>query len=217
MFYIVIILMALIPANDKAIKNYLEIPSGYQRVEPVDGFGRFIQQQDISDTSAIVYFDGISCLGCDDVHVFRNYKHVHEWEQCADVIMHIRYDYNKTVGRSTSFTTLSGEAIRVKDRKSLIRVFGFCNTRSLQVYDTHSIPRNEIRVGDMLVTGEINPGHAVLITDILASDADTLVVVSQGFTPAQSLHVIPGYFTLQDTMIISSYEFILSKHLRRFN
>jgi hypothetical protein len=69
-------------------------------------------------------------------------------------------------------------------------VFGYAGTISLK-RDTEAIPVDQVQAGDLLVQAG-SPGHAVMVLDVCrAQDGKgKLVLLAQGFMPAQSLHVL---------------------------
>jgi hypothetical protein len=71
----------------------------------------------------------------------------------------------------------------------LSAVFTWAGTRSLQAYET--LPDTTPEPGDLLVQGG-SPGHAVLLLDVARRGPDTLLLVGEGFMPAQDFHVELG-------------------------
>lgn len=69
-----------------------------------------------------------------------------------------------------------------------MNLFMYAGTRSLGLDTT---PVTAPQVGDVLVLPG-SPGHAVLILDVATHEAQTWVLVGQGFMPAMDFHVVAG-------------------------
>ena len=133
-------------------------------------------------------------------------------QQCADSAIRVRAEYLKEVGTEISFHATSGDPMpwkrwqggerpfeannRLQWRPGssggweayLAKVFIWAGTRSLQ-YDTD--PAATPRPGDLLVAPG-SPGHAVVLLDVATRDGETVVLVGEGYMPAQDFHVELG-------------------------
>jgi len=133
-------------------------------------------------------------------------------QQCADSAIRVRAEYLKEIGAPISFHATSGDPMpwerwqagerpyesgnRLKWKPGtsggwdayLAKVFMWAGTRSLQ-YDTDAV--SHPRPGDVLVSPG-SPGHAVLLLDVATRGEETLVLVGEGFMPAQDFHVELG-------------------------
>lgn len=133
-------------------------------------------------------------------------------QQCADSAIRVRAEFLKAQGEPILFHATSGDPLPwaryaggetpyvVDDRvqwkagsgswESYLRaVFMWAGTASLEAYDTN--PVDTPRPGDLLVEGGF-PGHAVLLLDVATRDGQTLLLIGEGFMPAQSFHVELG-------------------------
>jgi hypothetical protein len=161
-------------------------------------------------------------------------------QQCADSLIRLRAEWQREAGVSPMFHATSGDPmpwdkfragqkpverdgrIRWVEGSSrrwedyLARVFIWAGTASLEAYDT--VVSKEPRPGDILVDGGF-PGHAVLLLDVAVRGEETLVLVGEGFMPAQNFHVElgprKGWWVWKDGVRLPHWGFS-SKHLRRF-
>ena len=133
-------------------------------------------------------------------------------QQCADNAIRVRAEYLKETGGEISFHATSGDPIPWKRWQAgerpyesgnklawkagssggwdayLAIVFTWAGTMSLK-FDTD--PAADPRPGDVLVHPG-SPGHAVVILDVVKKGEDTLVLVGEGYMPAQDFHVELG-------------------------
>lgn len=96
---------------------------------------------------------------------------------------------------------------------------------TLSLYnELESVAAKDLKIGDMLIKGG-SPGHIVMITDeIINTKGEKLFLLSQGNTPAQSVHLVknlvdstisPWYHLEDDAVIsVSNYTFGSSKFVR---
>ncbi len=138
-------------------------------------------------------------------------------QQCADSAIRLRAEFMRAQGRADalSFRATSGDPLpwarfragetpyaaaggirwRASDPAGqtwdrwLSHVFMWAGTRSLQAYET--TPAARPRAGDVLVQGG-SPGHAVVILDVATRGDQTLLLLGEGFMPAQDFHVEHG-------------------------
>lgn len=135
-------------------------------------------------------------------------------QQCADSAIRLRAEWLRAQGAPVSFHATSGDEMpwarweagerpfavgnALYWRPSLSApvfeeylgaVFTWAGTRSLAAYDT--VPADVPRAGDVLVSPG-SPGHAVLLLDVATDGERTVVLVGEGFMPAQDFHVELG-------------------------
>lgn len=138
-------------------------------------------------------------------------------QQCADTAYRLRAEFlreqnaaditfHATNGQALPWTrwsqgettTLRGNTLvwgPASPRKAgwegyLRELFTYAGTLSLERLDT--VPADAPRAGDVVVSGG-SPGHAIIVLDVArTADGDWLMVVGEGFMPAQDFHVHPG-------------------------
>ena len=140
-------------------------------------------------------------------------------QQCADSILRLHAEWRWSQGdrqmsyRAASGTSLpyarwaAGERVEASGntllwrttgapsqehrsfRKYLDMVFNWANTGAL-ARDAQPSTLEQLRPGDFFVLPG-NPGHAVLVLDLArAADGRRVVLLGQGFMPAQSFHIL---------------------------
>jgi hypothetical protein len=89
----------------------------------------------------------------------------------------------------------------------LAAVFTWAGTRSL-TFDT--VAADEPSPGDLLVDPG-SPGHAVVLLDVAKRDGELLLLVGEGFMPAQSFHVelgpVDGWWRWEDGLALPHWSF----------
>ncbi|REC48024.1 DUF4846 domain-containing protein [Chryseobacterium pennipullorum] len=98
-------------------------------------------------------------------------------------------------GNSVSFTKTAGFDDSYQSfRKYLDLIFNYAGTISLNK-ETFPIAKNsELKTGDILITPG-SPGHIVFIAGVCKNKEDKkLFLLSEGFTPAQSIHLLSNPF-----------------------
>jgi hypothetical protein len=138
-------------------------------------------------------------------------------QQCADSAIRLRAECARARGEAgdLSFKATSGDPIpwaRYRDGETpyatgntvrwraadparqtwegwLSKVFLWAGTRSLAAYET--TPAGTPRAGDLLVVGG-SPGHAVVLLDVARREDETLLLLGEGYMPAQDFHVEHG-------------------------
>lgn len=138
-------------------------------------------------------------------------------QQCADSAIRLRAEFARARGAADdlSFKATSGDPIpwaRYRDGETpyatgnkvqwkrtdpatqswegwLSKVFTWAGTRSLAAYETVRV--DTPRAGDMLIVGG-SPGHAVVLLDVATRGDQTLLLIGEGFMPAQDFHVEHG-------------------------
>lgn len=203
------------------VRDYLRIPEGYVRIEPEPGsFGSFIHNQPVSNDNNIYMHYGSILKSNEHIGILKNYQDVHEFEQCADLIMHMVADYNASNNRATSFTTIKmGEKTGTNSAKMLYDWYVYCNTETLMHYDTEPVSLENVQPGDLLLITDKSPGHVVIIIDVVKKGYKTKVAVAQGHMPAMSCHIVAyrdnPYFNIDDTIEIYRNLYTIKLHLRR--
>jgi hypothetical protein len=160
-------------------------------------------------------------------------------QQCADTAIRLRAEWLKGQGRPVMFHATSGDPIPwarvaageipyaegrgLKWRAGagswetyLRLVFTWAGTASLVAHDT--VAASEPRAGDLLIQGGF-PGHAIVILGVAVRGEETLLLLAQGFMPAQDLHVLvgpaDGWWPWQETMVLPSWT-MHQRDLRRW-
>ena len=65
----------------------------------------------------------------------------------------------------------------------------WAGTRSLAAYETRAV--GQPQAGDVLVVGG-SPGHAVVLLDVATRGDEVLLLIGEGYMPAQDFHVEHG-------------------------
>jgi len=203
------------------ISDYLKVPEGYARIMPEPGsFGEFIQSQPISSDNNIYMHYGSILKSNEHIGILKNYQDVHEFEQCADLIMHMVADYNASKNRTTTFTTSKkNKKTGTNTTRMLYDWYVHCNTESLMYHDTEPVSLNDVMPGDLLLITDTSPGHVVIIIDVVKKGEKVKVALAQGHMPAMSCHIVAyrdnPYFVIDDTIEIYGNLFTTKLHLRR--
>jgi hypothetical protein len=161
-------------------------------------------------------------------------------QQCADSVIRLRAEWLREQGAPISFHATSGDPLPWKryaggetpyvvDNRIawkpggtggwsdyLTKVFIWAGTDSLARRD--SVPATSPRPGDLLVEGGF-PGHAVILLDVARRGDEVVLLVGEGYMPAQSFHVelgpLQGWWPWDGTLDLGHWSFERS-HLRRF-
>ena len=183
------------------------------RPVPVDAFGAWLRNRTVLPASrGVTTHDG---------HPVRHRARVIDMplvpgdlQQCADSVIRLRAEWLLETGAPVSFHATSGDPLpwakwqageRPVEKNNkiawvagteggwdryLAKVFNWAGTRSLHAYDT--VPAGDPpQVGDVLVAPG-SPGHAVILLDVAQNGNDFVVLVGEGFMPAQDFHVELG-------------------------
>ena len=79
-------------------------------------------------------------------------------------------------------------------RKYLDLIFNYAGTISLNKETKPVLKTNELKTGDILITAG-SPGHIVFISGVSENkNGEKLFLLSEGFTPAQSIHLLKNPF-----------------------
>lgn len=185
----------------------IPLPEGFVREETGrKSFTAYLRALPLDGSAEVSYFEG----GVDKEVNDYSYRVValpilSEYEQCADVCIHLRTDY---LHRSRQFRKIHFEdtlhnvmryhwgARKKKVRTYLRRVYGVANTESL-MNEMAQRKLEDIRPGDVFVyDADSRPGskygHAMMVGDVAKdpSTGETLILIIQGSTPACDIHVI---------------------------
>lgn len=199
------------PNDETEIDNPVRIvsiplPEGYERKYD-DSYADYLRNLPLMPTDSVVRtFDGDTsrraqpfCYRVIDKPIISQY------EQCADVCIHLRADYLYSQRRffSIHFDDTQYHTMRYWRgarhwwyEKYLREVFGLANSQSM-VQEMPQRKLEDLHVGDVFVYDsesreDSNLGHAILVAD-LAENKDTgskIVLLVQGSTPACSMHIL---------------------------
>ncbi len=198
------------PTEARTVSEAFPPPSGAARVDGGD-FGAWLAALPIAPTEQPVLTHDGRPVG-HHARVIELDMVEGDLQQCADSAIRVRAEFLKAQGEPILFHATSGDPLpwaryaggekpyvvddQVKwkagsgDWEGYLRaVFMWAGTASLEAYDTS--PVDSPRPGDVLVEGGF-PGHAVLLLDVATRDEQTLILVGEGFMPAQSFHVELG-------------------------
>lgn len=93
--------------------------------------------------------------------------------------------FRKTAGFDDSYSNL---------RKYLDMIFNYAGTISLNKETNPVAKTSDLKTGDILITPG-SPGHIVFISGVCQNkEGEKLFLLSQGFTPAQSIHMLSNPF-----------------------
>lgn len=151
-------------------------------------------------------------------------------QQCADSLIRLRAEWLVGNGHEVAFHATSGDAIpwarfeageRPYDAGNkllwkpgrpgswdqyLAAVFTWAGTRSL-LLDT--VAASEPLPGDIVVVPG-SPGHAVILLDVARRGDETLVLIGEGYMPAQDFHVelgpIDGWWVWRDGVTLNHWD-----------
>jgi len=204
-------------------------PDGAERV-PGDAFGAWLGTLELAPVDEPVRtWNG--ALVSHEARVVRLPLVPGDLQQCADSAIRLRAEWLKAQGGEISFHATSGDPIpwsrwqggerpyesenRLHWRPGtqggweayLAAVFTWAGTRSLAL-DTR--PTDAPRPGHLLVDPG-SPGHAVVLLDVAERDGEVLLLVGEGFMPAQSFHVelgpIEGWWPWEDGLVLPHWSF----------
>lgn len=204
-------------ASGATVRETYPPPLGAQRIEG-DAFGRWLGTLPLAPVDEPVRTWSGQVVP-QDARVIDLPLVPGDLQQCADTILRLRAEWLREQGLTVSFFATSGDAIpwarwmqgerpRAEGRglvwstggsrgdspasweRYLAAVFTWAGTRSLAAYET--VPTDQPRPGDVIVQGG-SPGHAVLVLDAARRpDGEQLILIGEGFMPAQSAHVQHG-------------------------
>ena len=185
-------------------------PAGATRVES-DAFGAWLGKRIVKPRNEAIHtHDGRVVLHNGRVIELDMVKG--DLQQCADSAIRLRAEWLREQSAPVVFHATSGDPMpwarfqkgerpyeekgRLRWRADkpttwegyLTRVFIWAGTRSLQ-YDTVRVETP--RAGDLLVIPG-SPGHAVVLMDVARRGEELLVLLGEGYMPAQEFHVELG-------------------------
>jgi len=190
----------------------IRLPEGFQRVEcPADSYAAFLRNLPLEpETEGVVSFEGpeVSDTIQGYCHRVVNVPLLSEYEQCADVCIHLRADYlfgrrefrqihfEDTQHNTMRYSPLKGGS-RQAFRRYLIYVFGLANTESLRNEMSRREDLDGIQPGDVWCYDadsreNARYGHAMTVADVAVNPetGETLFMLVQGSTPACSIHIL---------------------------
>ena len=108
-------------------------------------------------------------------------------------------------------------------RRYLDQVYRYAGTASM-VKELKVVPLDDIQIGDVLIRGGF-PGHAMLVVDMAVHPitGDKQMLVAQGFTPAQNIHLVKAdkeqpWFSIKDYISGDSINFLFNiKQIMRWD
>lgn len=227
-------------AGDATIAEAYPPPSGYTLRSP-GSFGTWLENRRLAPPSdPIRTFDGriVSHPG----RVVRLPLVKGDLQQCADSAIRLRAEWLRANDLPVVFHATSGDPIpwhryargerarAVGNRLSwsndgsgtweswLRAVMMWAGTASLVASDT--VADTQPDAGDIIVQGGF-PGHAVVILRVATRGDDTLLLLGEGYMPAQDFHVehgpVGGWWRWETETGLPNYHYPLRReHLRRW-
>ncbi len=222
-------------AHAATIEQSWPPPDGYARV-PAGPFAAWVQALEVRD-GPIYTHDG-RVVGHRGQPVVLPLV-PGDLQQCADSAIRLRAEWLRANGHPVVFHATSGDPIpwarfQAGERPYvagsglawtaggtrtwdgyLTAVFTWAGTRSLHL-DT--VPTTTPEPGDLVVAPG-SPGHAIVLLDVATGPGGTVVLVGEGYMPAQDLHVeegpIDGWWPWRDGVTLAHWAMPASG-LRRF-
>ena len=187
--------------NGADVASRFKLPEGYHRMETEEGtFEYFLQHFELYRWD----YCATDCYGNDikaTCGVLKLDLIGENLQQCADACIRLRAEWLRSKGRPMVFHTVQNKERRFVNgsekefRNYLKDVFSYCNTVSLEKYDTHSVTFEEARIGDIVIEGGF-PGHCVIIMDIAISDTDSTkkaFIFAESYMPAREMTILPSW------------------------
>lgn len=199
-------------AGPTTVREAFPPPPGAERV-PTDAFGAWLGARTLAPPDAPVLTHAGAPVG-HPARVVELPLVPGDLQQCADSAIRLRAEWLREQGQEDRivFHATSGDPMpwsryRAGERAFeqggrlawraaapasweayLSAVFTWAGTRSL-AYDTR--PATEPRAGDLLVAPG-SPGHAIVLMDVARGPDGVVVLVGEGYMPAQSFHIELG-------------------------
>ena len=233
-----LICVLLLGASAETLEAAYPVPSGFVRKSD-SAFGQWLRTRSVADPNVpILTYDGrvVGHKG----RVIALEMVSGDRQQCADSIIRLRAEWELESGHLPSFHATSGDPmpwkrfvqgekpyekdgrIAWKQGSSkrwedyLSRVFIWAGTASLAAYDTEAALNPT--AGDVMVQGGF-PGHAILLLDVVERGDERLVLVGEGYMPAQNFHVehgpVDGWWRWKDGVSLNHWR-LKADTLRRF-
>lgn len=219
----------------------IPVPAGYERLNTdQSGYSEFLRSLPLKPkgTEVKLFTGGRAHLqilnyAVVDLPILSN------WEQCADVCMHLRAEFLFRKGRfndikfedvNRELMAYGGGNSRQAFEKYLRKVYGMASTYSL-VHEMKKRKFKDIQVGDVFVYAA-RPGHryghAIMVVDVAVNSktGERMCILAEGATPARDIHVIrnvrnplcsPWFKIDQDADVLTLFPFhFYSDELRHF-
>ncbi len=201
-------------------------PTGYKRIKPkADSFAESLLRLPLQNKTTVLSYAGNE-IDAPSAAVVALDVGSRDLQQCADVILRLHAEWlwaqNRTSEISYHFTSgdrsswkswekgerfiVNGryvKRVRKGHRSSsynnfktyLFHLFRYAGTRSLAL-DSQPIKIGKVQAGDFFVLPG-SPGHAVIVLDVVINKkGEKLMLIGQGFMPAQEFHVITATHTI---------------------
>lgn len=198
-------------AEAHTVTQAFPIPEGFERVVS-DAFGDSLRELAIRGKDAPIRTH-------DGRVVHHNGRVIElplvpgDLQQCADSAIRLRAEWQRSQGKEVMFHATSGDPMPFSrfsagetpyaegpglkwragstgEWEDYLRlVFTWAGTASLEERDT--VSTDTPRAGDLLVKGGF-PGHAVVLLDVATRGDETLLLIGEGYMPAQDFHVEIG-------------------------
>ena len=190
--------------------NQIPVPDGFKRV-PVasSSFGEWLRAQPLKKEKAVFLFNGSlkhnqqAQFAVLDISIGKK-----DLQQCADAVMRLRAEYLYKQHRYSEivFKDNSGKkyvcppnANREQFNKYLELVFSWCGTISLEKQLSSVNVINDVQPGDVFIKGG-SPGHAAIVMDVVQnSKGEKMVMLANGYMPAQDIHVVRNIYNEEDS------------------
>jgi len=225
-------------AQKKTIRNSIDTPEGYLRVEfHEESYSNWIRNLPLKENPTILDYRGYtlsrdcfySIFAVIDMPLLFN----SDLEQCADYCMRFWAEYHKDMNRLDSLYLFDYSGNKKKfagSGKTYINflkwAFSSSNSYSLKM-GCKKVSRDELIPGDMIVQNESGGiGHVSVILDICKSEeGKKLYLIGYSFMPAQEFHIekaastrgTEGWFTLRKYFeYLEAYLPLGEPTLRRF-
>jgi len=225
-------------AQEKTIRNSIDTPNGYVRINfPEGSYSNWIQNLPLKENSIILEYRGYMI----SLDYFYNVFAVvdmpllfkSDLEQCADYCLRFWAEYHKDMNKLDSLYLFDYSGNKKKFTGSgktysgfLKWAFSYSNSYSLKK-GCEKVSVDELIPGDMIVQNEGGGiGHASVILDVCkSSEGKKLYLIGYSYMPAQELHIekaagsrgTEGWFAIEGYFnYLSDYIPLGEPTLRRF-
>ena len=233
------LLLGCLAWGQDTVRTTFVPPSGSQRIVG-DAFGTSLGELTVAPADqSVCTFDG--AVVSHRARVVEVPMVGGDLQQCADMAIRLRAEWLKEQQKEVLFHATSGDPLPWKqyaagqrpyekngriawktssmaaDWEGYLRaVFIWAGTRSLVAYDTE--PTTEVVPGNIVVVPG-SPGHAIVLVDVARRGDEVLVLVGEGYMPAQDFHIelgpIDGWWLWNDGIKLDHWDMPASG-LRRF-
>ncbi|TNE89711.1 MAG: hypothetical protein EP330_10475 [Deltaproteobacteria bacterium] len=222
----------------RTVAEAFPVPEGFTRVEG-DAFGDWLRDRPVRAADVPVRTHDGRTVGHHarvvDLPLVKG-----DLQQCADSALRLRAEWLRETGSEVAFHATSGDLMpwarfaagetpyadgnALKWRQGstgewddyLRLLFTWAGTASLEAHDSQ--PADTPRPGYILVQGGF-PGHAVVLLDVATRQDETLLLVGEGYMPAQDFHVelgpIDAWWRWDGELALPHWT-LTAEHLRRF-